>query len=398
MPGNKLLSGTYRLEALNLKYMYTRPAKKCGLSLILFSLICVYKANGRSSYNCAKVFLKCDSLQTALEKRSSKPDLTLYIDNANVGQYTMGDPEKFLHISYFLINNSDDTLRYTGSGCLTTKFFRTDNPNITIIDNVWPKDSLIQLLIPPHRGITGYLIGKFKKRAVAAFGFKVGMRLIQWEKADINSVLNKATNGVTDMVWSDTETVETNSKHYNYRAQVVKRKAHWLKRPITAFFPPLTKDDRDKYTLSIDENKILKLRDSTVYDLNIEERTNLKRKCLVTVCPVKLSNNSNGTLEYISMDCSWMDIYKPNNNKFSVVESICFKNVPTTIEVLPHQSVTVYVPIKTFDRTSRGLKIKIGMGLYKYLGRDQFELFNSDELMQQPESNNMIWSNEVVIK
>ncbi|MCS3733404.1 hypothetical protein [Mucilaginibacter dorajii] len=368
--------------------------KNFSFLLILFLLTTVCKADDGGKEGG----FKCHLISGCSTKKISKPNLSLFIDRADLGIYAMGNPEQFLHITYFLINNSDDTVKYVGAGCLTSRFFHIDNPDITIIDNNWPPDSTEMLLIPPHRGIEGNLIGKFKLRPVSAFKFKVGISLLKWGRDDIPSILKKVTISGANVLWSDVETVEVENKHYNYKRDIANIKARWLKRPMDAFFPPLTKTDRDKYSISIDENKIAKLRDSIVYDLNISKRSILKRKCLVTMCPVKLNNNSKDTLEYINMKCSWTDIYKPDNNKFSVVKMICYSNFPTTIKVFPDQSITIYVPIKTFDLKNRNTKIKIGMNLYKYWSNDQLHMFNPDELMLRPETNNMVWSNEILVK
>ena len=96
--------------------------------------------------------------------------------------------------------------------------------------------------------------------------------------------------------------------------------------------------DRSDYTLNIVEANIPPLKD-TVFD---------GKKCLMTNCPLTLTNNTSDTLKYQSMSASWW------GNYWNVI-----KNGPVVCYLLPHQQVTKNIRILTYYKDNfRNEKIK----------------------------------------
>ena len=145
--------------------------------------------------------------------------------------------------------------------------------------------------------------------------------------------------------------------------------------------------DTLNYSLHITENQMPLMKD-TIFG---------REKCLITYCPVTLTNNSNYTLKYLTMNASWWDLYSLDNQNFKLAEDYwnVFKNGPKMITILPHQSNTQIISIITYKSYYRGQQVRIGFSLQR-LG---FEFPDLNIIPSQPMSKttNLIWSNAVTI-
>jgi hypothetical protein len=144
-------------------------------------------------------------------------------------------------------------------------------------------------------------------------------------------------------------------------------------------------NNRD-YQLNIIEAKIPLMKD-TVFGGN---------KCLVTYCPLTLTNSTNDTLRYAGMSASWWDIYTIDNKGFSLAADHwnVFKNGAVVNILPPHQSVTKNIKIITYKDYCRGETIKIAMHLQKVAHIP----VAGDIKSIRSDSNYIIWSNEVTIR
>ena len=146
------------------------------------------------------------------------------------------------------------------------------------------------------------------------------------------------------------------------------------------------KANRSDYTLNIVEANIPPLKD-TVFD---------GKKCLITNCPLTLTNNTNDTLKYQGMSASWWDNYDLDNKKFALAAEYwnVFKNGPVVCYLLPNQQVKKNIRILTYYKDNfRNEKLKIAMRIKKVLSLPMV-----GEVTQiGPESSFVIWSNEVTI-
>ena len=150
---------------------------------------------------------------------------------------------------------------------------------------------------------------------------------------------------------------------------------------IHIFNAPEKKD----YLLSIDRKKLIQPKSSLLYSAAYRLD---HYKYFNIMVPVKLANNSSHLLQYVSMSCSWMDIFKTNSKIIPIQNVSCDKNSIIIKTVSPHQSVTISVPIifaKSDLKTNT--YFKIGMNLQ----RPEQHTF---DLPQNIAANN-IWLNTV---
>ena len=160
-----------------------------------------------------------------------------------------------------------------------------------------------------------------------------------------------------------------------------------LKMPLPVYHA-LTGEDRRNYKLSVDQSAIKKLQDVIISG----------KKYRVTYLSLKLTNSSDDTLKYFNMDCSWLDIYFTNNAQIEFKRQICYKNGIVIKAVPPHHTESTLIPIVIKTGTnSYGHKFRIGMSLQKLIDPSPFFNFPFVYLLW-PQTQNLIWSNEVSVQ
>jgi len=307
-------------------------------------------------------------------------------------------PEKnmSLYVSFFIINNSDDTLRYTNTRSLFSRFYCTDNTKMTVADDPLPRDSIQRVVIPPHKGKYAYIYLKLGKSDMN-FKFRIGMKLLRWHASNSKTILAEIAHDKQDTIWSNVKIFNTTKNHSVSAPAEDQYQARILEKVLPAFFSSLTDGDKKNYTLSIDQNKIKQLKETIVDTVDVRNKMLLKKKSRVAICEMQIHNNSNDTLKYASMSCSWLETYVTDNVDFKIPEQICLQNIPELRVIPPRQSSIVEIPIVTDLKTALPRKIKIGLSLQKCT-EDPFNtvpgLF---EMVLKPLTRNMIWSNEVEI-
>ncbi|MBO9701868.1 MAG: hypothetical protein J7604_16795 [Sporocytophaga sp.] len=131
----------------------------------------------------------------------------------------------------------------------------------------------------------------------------------------------------------------------------------------------------DSYTLSIEKGKAIKEKENTYW-----------------VIPTTLTNNSNDTLKYYSMSCSWQDFYSVDNRKLQIDNAtICDKNILKILTLVPGQKQTVEVRLlisQTMDAPE--IKFRIGFNLIKVTKKNN--PLHYHEILKK---KNVIWSNEI---
>lgn len=118
------------------------------------------------------------------------------------------------------------------------------------------------------------------------------------------------------------------------------------------------------------------------------------------VVPIILTNNTDGTLKYLSMSCSWNEFYCVDNDKMDIYWETCTRNFPIMLTLLPHKSADreIKLVIKQTTGTSK-LKFRIGIHLLKVKNneKDMDDVYNeykkSESTRQNPK--NIIWSNTI---
>ncbi|MCD4793047.1 MAG: hypothetical protein K8R54_07445 [Bacteroidales bacterium] len=141
---------------------------------------------------------------------------------------------------------------------------------------------------------------------------------------------------------------------------------------VTITFSTFGQMDNSKYILTIKQGKYEKINNQTYL-----------------LVPTTLTNNTDDTLKYLSMSCSWREFYYVNNDKMSVEQVICTKNGQIMLTLLPHKSVNKEIKLVIEQTTDTKLKFKIGFSLIKVKNNLPYE-FNEQEKMK-----NIIWSNAV---
>jgi hypothetical protein len=152
---------------------------------------------------------------------------------------------------------------------------------------------------------------------------------------------------------------------------------------------PLTAIERRNYVITIDQNKVSKTK-----FIPANSKYNYYGKTVLFV-PVVLTNNSNDTLKYLTMSCSWEEFYTVDKNNFAAIPiEPCDKNIPKELTLAPHKSVSIKVPV---IKIQNGKKFKIGMILIKQRNANNlFNLFNIEIAQSQnKKDNNVIWSNPI---
>lgn len=69
------------------------------------------------------------------------------------------------------------------------------------------------------------------------------------------------------------------------------------------------------------------------------------------------------------MDCSWADSYNTDNDTFNIIKTPCYKNGPTTMQLLPYKSEDEYLRVKTKKNIKDGRNSKFRIG-YNFVSFD----------------------------
>ncbi|MGZ3750797.1 MAG: hypothetical protein ACXVB0_14145 [Mucilaginibacter sp.] len=145
----------------------------------------------------------------------------------------------------------------------------------------------------------------------------------------------------------------------------------------------LTAKDKQNYVLSIDQRQIGKPK--------ITEAGG--KKYGQQFIPVKLTNNSNDTLKYITFSCSSEFIYQVDNHAIVVDHQPCQKNVPVVKKVPPHKSTVAMVPVKFTLTSGFDRRFKVGLCVKKYNDPKDVDFANLITM----DKANVIWSNEAEV-
>lgn len=142
------------------------------------------------------------------------------------------------------------------------------------------------------------------------------------------------------------------------------------------------------YILNIDHNKIENVRDSVIQGKSYE----------FVLVPVELWNLSDDTLKYMSMTCSWDMIFTLDKKTASILGWSCDSNIPSFSTIAPQKSFAYKIPVLIKKNAFNGsYRLKIGIHLFKFNGHGSFRNFDAFIEPDKMPSNNIIWSNEVII-
>jgi hypothetical protein len=277
-----------------------------------------------------------------------------------------------------VINNSNDTLRCVDGDSLGPEIYCIDSDSATFFKNFFrPKTGITESIILPHQRRVTEVEFKFNKAHGARFRFKVGIRLLKWKSSYRSSPPDTNAIKQSDVLWSQAETII-------YGDQFV-QDSNEFKKQLPLLYDTLTTTNRHDYVMGMGPDKIKVIKDTIRWVDN--------KKFSFAHGLLKLSNNSNDTLKYFNMDCSWGDILLINDKHVSTAVYPCFHNVPTQITISPHSSLTMDLPL-IFDMNTTGNKHRFRVGIV--LIRDLLD-YSDIELLSVigRDKRYVVWSNEV---
>jgi hypothetical protein len=109
-----------------------------------------------------------------------------------------------------------------------------------------------------------------------------------------------------------------------------------------------------------------------------------------------LFNPTNDTLNFVTMDCSYEDLFVTDTSIFIVQSRYdCYKNGRIVIRIPPKEKIDQFIMIRP---TSKDIKIgdhKIRIGMYLLTPKKEEEIIRPYE---QRQNGKIIWSNEIDLK
>lgn len=290
----------------------------------------------------------------------------------------------YTFIDIYLNNNSNDTLFYQGSDCHNLLFSVNNNPYFHLAYSACKQRSYVKTALPPHRSqkLRSYLT--MDKSPEADVLLIINMKLYKWTGAETTPNKELLLGDLTDST-----VLHYNSNHQEFWS---KDEFEIFKKKESSILPDkdlylLTDNDRKLYTLTADNARISRPKDTLLTFLGHGQP---KRARVVTV-PALLHNNSDATLMFYSMSCSWYEYWHTNHPGIGLSEWPCLANAPQIITVAPHSDYQRDLTIIYDSTVMTGERYRVSMSLIKAPGiRD----FWPDEYVRF----NKIWSNEITIQ
>ena len=105
---------------------------------------------------------------------------------------------------------------------------------------------------------------------------------------------------------------------------------------------------------------------------------------------ITLTNNTSDTISYVSMSCSWQDIYTVNTKYFSILINECGKNFPTLIQIPPHSKEEKNLLLHIVEKNKlQNAQFKVGFHFVEVKKHEDI-FTKSKELLN---AGNILWSN-----
>ncbi|MGN6181308.1 MAG: hypothetical protein ACTHNW_19150 [Mucilaginibacter sp.] len=300
------------------------------------------------------------------------------------GSYNMdGSGITYIIVNTYLVNNSNDTLCYWGSDCHQTQFFSiSKNPYLYLKDMDCKKETFVKCVLPPHRSVEIKVLLSKKKELDTIIPLNITMKLFKWRN---NSL--RPNNDDLISTLSDNLTLKFDKRHNSFSG----KHDFEIKTQKDKIIPPdvnlylLTDNDRKLYTLTVDQKKILAPRDTVNWS---------KKKVMIFKVPVTLHNNSNNTLRFLTMTCSWFEDFSFNIKNIQMYDWACESNFSIPEEIPPHGSFTRQLSVCFYpNQIKEGTKLRIAMSLTIPQGKHlDFDLYPF-----RTSRFNQIWTNEIVI-
>lgn len=311
---------------------------------------------------------------------------TVYNIKIATGGFASFGGNNYTVIDIYLNNNSNDTLFYRGSDCHNLLFSVNNNPYFHLAYSTCKQRSYVKTALPPHRSqkLRSYLtMDKSPDKDVPII---IHMELYKWSDGDAKQNEELLLGDL-----SDSTVLHYNSNHQEFWSkdefEVLEKKERSILPDKDLYL--LTDNDRKLYTLTVDNAKISKPRDT----LLTFRRDGKSKKAKVVTVPAFFHNNSEATLRFYTMSCSWYDYWHTNYTGIGLSEWPCEANAPQIITVEPHQIYRRDLTIIYDSTVTKGERYKVSMSLIKAPGIWDFDRWPGEYVRF-----NKIWSNEIVIK
>ena len=310
----------------------------------------------------------------------------LYSIIADRDGFSSFDGKNYISIQVYLNNNSNDTLYYRGADCYNLLFSIKKNPNFHLANDICNQSKYLKTSLAPHRAqkMALYLImDKTPNRNVSIL---INMNLYKWT----NDGATKRKELLSGNL-SDSTVLHYNTNHQAYwpkeEFEILEKKERFILPDKDIYL--LTDNDRKLYTLTVENAKIGAPRDTSITTAN-----NKPQKAKTVQVPLILHNNSEDTLTFYTMTCSWYTFFGTNNNVISLADWACEKNVPEIITVAPHKEYKRNLTIVYHSNLRIGSRYRVSMSLLKVSGNVKWTWnFWPEEHVRF----NKIWSNEITI-
>ncbi|MFB9842931.1 hypothetical protein [Mucilaginibacter ginsenosidivorans] len=286
-----------------------------------------------------------------------------------------------------LVNNSDDTLKFTYLPCNLSKIYQVDSKNLKLRDTGFAcvNERVWKIVISPHSYFDFIVNLAYRKIPDTTFTFRLGLSLLPWKSVYTNSPPDDKTIAGADTIWSGTQQFNADENK-----EIGQKIPEEYKKELQIIYPPLTAYQQKGYVLNVITGKMAGPRDTS---------DRCHKKCKYLSVPIKLENNTNDTLQYKDMTCDWQLIYQTDNSNISILTVCgCDANFDDSYRIAPGKDSLFYIPVY-YDKkiVKPGTRFRIGMTLLKTKRGLIFENFpGSVELLRDNPQYN-IWTNEVTI-
>jgi len=312
---------------------------------------------------------------------------SLYNIIAGRDGFSSFDGKNYISIQVYLNNNSNDTLYYRGADCYNLLFSIKSNPYFHLADDICHQSKYLKIVIAPHRAQKMEMYLTMDKTPDRNVAIHIKMNLYKFISGKAKHSKELLYGNLSDSV----------VLHYT-----ISHQAYWPKDEFEIldkkekFILPdkdiylLTDVDRKLYTLTVEKAKIGVPVDTTI--MTIEN--NKPKKVRTVMVPLTLHNNSEDTLRFYTMTCSWYTFFGTNGSGISLPSWGCDKNIPEIVNVAPHKEYKRNLNINYYPYVKSGTRYRISMSLLKVPGNAKLTWnFWPDEYVRF----NKIWSNEIAI-
>jgi predicted nucleic-acid-binding Zn-ribbon protein len=302
-----------------------------------------------------------------------------------IGSYFSGyfggkTEERYQVLRSFIVNYSNDTLRFWGTNCRPTEFFTiTNNDYMHLAAEECNNSVFEQLVIPPHRSLLVPLKMLIEKQPHEIIRLKVSMKFYRWFSSGhfVEDRKYHQPEILTDTITLNFD--KGGNSYYGNADWKEQERREKLNLPTTALHL-LTDIERKLYTVTADETKIGKSAEGK-YSYNNEK---------VFRIPITVHNNSNETLTYYSMSCSWQEFYHIDNKNLGVMISPCDSNFPIKVIVPAHSAHIDMVPfVRKKNNLNTPESFRVGLNINKNIEESMFGGYNEELRIYK-----LVWSNE----